>query len=156
MKEDFEGDILLIDTLDGPEMDIKNGLIISDPGFRTAVYLSLFGGNRDDNGEVVNSKTWWGNCLNDVGKNEQMVSSFQSFIKTFPLTTKNILIAESKAEQDLQWFIDEGIADTVTAEITVKTNNSIELNIIIGKSGELIEAGNYSMQWESMRDGIRE
>ena len=155
MSEEFCGDVLVLDSVDGSEISIKNGLIMPDMGFRTAVFLSLFGGNEEDSGDVKNRNTWWGNFV-DAGKNEKLVSLFQAFIKTFPLTTKNLLIAEKKAEEDLKWFIDEGIADSVSANITVQENNYINLNIVIGKAGELVEDGNYSLQWENMRDGVRE
>lgn len=154
MSEEFGGDVLLYDTLDGAEIEIKNGLIMADEGFRTAVYLSLFGGNKDDTGEVINNKTWWGNCLDDVPENEKLVSRFIAFIRREPMTIKNMVLAESKARQDLQWFLDDGIADSVDVEINSTEKNRINMSVKIGKAGEILEAGNYSMQWESMKNGI--
>lgn len=154
MSEEFGGDVLLYDTLDGAEIEIKNGLVMADEGFRTAVYLSLFGGNSDDTGEVVNNKTWWGNCLEGLSGNEKLVGRFAAFVRSVPMSSKNIALAESKARQDLQWFLDDGIADSVEVEITSGEKNKINLSVKIGKAGEILEAGNYSMQWESMKNGI--
>ena len=47
--QDFEGDLLLADSADGGNVLISDGLFQGDRSFNTAVYLSLFGGNRDDN-----------------------------------------------------------------------------------------------------------
>ncbi|GAG06443.1 unnamed protein product, partial [marine sediment metagenome] len=58
------GDILLLSTKDGGDINIESGLIEMTAGFETAVYLSLFGGNIEDDGtEATKSKTWWGNLL---------------------------------------------------------------------------------------------
>lgn len=154
MAEEFGGDVLLFDTQDGAEITIFNGLISMDKGFNSAVYLSLFGGDKDDTGEVVNNNTWWGNKIQNISENEKLVSRFQSFITSVPLTSKNVKLAEGKVIQDLQWMIDDGIADSIEAEIQVVGRKDINLKIVIAKFGEVIEAGNYSLQWGAMKDGI--
>lgn len=154
MREEFGGDVYLYDTQDGSEIEIKNGLVMADEGFRTAVYLSLFGGNSDDTGEVINNETWWGNCLDNLSENEKLIGRFDAYVKSVPMTSRNIVVAEEKAKQDLQWIIDDGIADSVEVEITSGEKNKINLSVKIGKAGEILEAGNYSLQWESMKNGI--
>lgn len=154
MFGEFGGDVLLYDTLDGAEIEIENELVMSDEGFRTAVYLSLFGGNSDDTGEVVNNKTWWGNCLDGVLESEKLVGRFVAFVRSVPMSSKNIALAESKAWQDLQWFLDDGIADSVEVEITSGEKNKINLSVEIEKDGEILETGNYSLQWDGMKNGI--
>lgn len=154
MREEFGGDVYLYDTQDGSEIEIKNGLVMADEGFRTAVYLSLFGGNSDDTGEVINNETWWGNCLDNLSENEKLIGRFDTYVKSVPMTSRNIVVAEEKAKQDLQWFIDDGIADSVEVEISSGEKNKINLSVKIGKAGEILEAGNYSLQWESMKNGI--
>ena len=113
-----------------------------------------FGSDKDDTGEVVNNNTWWGNKLQNISENEKLVSRFQAFINSVPLISKNIRLAEEKALQDLQWMIDDGIADSIEAVITVVNRKEINLKIDITKFGEVIEAGNYSLQWGAMKDGI--
>lgn len=154
MTEEFGGDVLLYDTEDGADISVVNGLVMCDEGFRTAVYLSLFGGNKDDSGEVVNNSTWWGNKLQNISENEKIVSKFQAYIISVPLTSKNISIAEDKVKQDLNWMLEDGIADAITVSISAVGLKEIELNVVIGKSGDIIEAGNYSLQWGAMKDGI--
>lgn len=154
MSEDFGGDVWIYDTLDGAEIEIRNGLVMADGGFRTAVYLSLFGGNSDDAGEVIDNKTWWGNCLEGISEDEKLVGRFQAFIKSAPLTSRNLPLAEEKARQDLQWLIDDGMADLVEVEISSPEKNKIQMDVKIGKAGEILESGGFSLQWESMKHGI--
>lgn len=156
MAEEFGGDVYLYDTDNGAEISVVNGLIIPDKGFRSAVYLSLFGGNKEDTGEVINVQTWWGNNIESNFENEKLVSRFQSFINSVPMTSKNLTIAEEKVQEDLKWFIDDGIADTVDVNITEVNRKQIEVKIVISKAGQLIESGIFGLQWGSMKDGIRE
>ena len=94
MSDIFEGDVFLFDTVDGGEISVVNGLVIADKKFSTAAYLSLFGGNVADGGRVDNNKTWWGNRFAETSEKEKIVSRFQALIKSLPLTTKNIFLAE--------------------------------------------------------------
>lgn len=154
MLEEFGGDVYVYDTDDGAEINIVNGLIMPDMGFRTAVYISLFGGNKEDNGEVVTNETWWGNKFENLSENEKYVSRFQAFINSVPMTSKNISLAEEKIKQDLQWFIDDQIAESVDVDIKVIDKKRIDVKIVITKAGEIIESGNYGVQWGNMKDGI--
>jgi phage gp46-like protein len=143
----FEGDALLVETVDGGELSIENGLFVSDTQFSSAVYLSLLGGNQDDPGKVENNKTWWGNFLDSVEKNEKLVSRFQAIITGLPMTVKNIREAESAAELDLQWFIDEKIADEITATIRSTGKHEFNLTIEILKDVRTVFENTYSLQW---------
>jgi phage gp46-like protein len=143
----FEGDALLFETVDGGELALENGLFVSDTQFSSAVYLSLFGGNQDDPGKVGNNKTWWGNYLDSVTKNEKMVSRFQAIITGLPMTVKNIREAETAAELDLQWFKDEKIADEITATIKSIGKHEFYLTIEILKDVRTIFENIYSLQW---------
>ena len=154
MTEEFGGDVLLFDTEDGGEISVINGLVIPDGGFRTAVYLSLFGGHKDDGGEVASGDTWWGNRLEGVSESEKLVSRFMAFVRSVPLNSKNLKIAQDKAEEDLKWFLDDGIADSVDVELLDEGNNRIQLNMRIEKSGKIIESRKYALQWEAMKNGI--
>lgn len=154
MTEEFGGDVLIFDTEDGGEISVINGLVIPDGGFRTAVFLSLFGGNKNDGGEVISGETWWGNKLEGVSENEKLVSRFMAFIRSVPLSSKNLKIAQDKAEEDLKWFLDDGIADSVEVKLLDEGNNRIQLNVRIEKSGQIIESGKYALQWEAMKNGV--
>lgn len=154
MTEEFGGDVLLFDTENGGEISVINGLVIPDGSFRTAVYLSFFGGNKDDGGDVASSDTWWGNRLEGVSENEKLVSRFMAFVRSVPLNSKNLKIAQDKAKEDLKWFLDDGIADSVEVNLLDEGNNRIQLNVKIEKSGKIIESGKYALQWEAVKNGI--
>lgn len=154
MAEEFGGDVYIYDTDDGAEISIVNGLIMPDKGFRSAIYLSLFGGNKEDTGEVANNNSWWGNKLDNLSENEKYISRFQAFISSVPMTSKNISLAEEKIKQDLQWFIDDEIAESISVEIKAVDKKRIDIEIVISKAGEIIESGKFGLQWGNMKDGI--
>ena len=147
--QNFQGELLLIDTPDGGDIQLADDLFINDLTFNTAVYISLFGGNKEDNGRVKNKYTWWGNTLDGVMENEKIVSRFQAIIFSLPMTSKNIQEAETAAELDLQWLIDEGIADIISVTGNATGHNTFNLLVEI-KSGETTIFNNtYSLFWRA-------
>jgi len=144
----FEGDLLLTDTLDGGDINLIDDIFISDTSIKTAVYLSLFGGNKDDNGKVKNKFTWWGNTLTGVSENEKIISRFQAVIFGLPMSTKNIQEAETAAAMDLQWIIDEGIGDEVNVNGSATARNKFNLKVNIKSKGKNIFINEYSMPWQ--------
>jgi phage gp46-like protein len=144
---DFMGDLLLIETSDGGDCVIKDGLLEAEHGFGTAFYLSLFGGNKADSGKVKNWKTWWGNTLEGVTEKEKVVSRFQNFVTGKPMTIKNIKYAEEMARQDLNWVIDEGIADEINVSGISEGNNRFRLYIQVLKAGKSVYESNYGVLW---------
>ena len=149
----FEGDLLLCDTLDGGDIAISNGFIVSDRTFNTAIYLSLFGGNQEDNGRVRNSKTWWGNTLRGVNENQKLVSRFQAIIFGLPMTTKNILKADEAAKLDLAWLIDEGFADEITTDGRAAGHNRLSLKVQLKAGGEIIYTHTFLTPWGAGKHG---
>jgi phage gp46-like protein len=147
--QNFEGDLLLEDTVDGGDIQIEDGLFVSDRTFRTAVYLSLFGGNKDDSGKVKNNKTWWGNTLPGTGTNEKLVSRFQAVISGLPMTTKNIGEAEAAARLDLKWIIDEGAAEKIIVSGTAKAHNKFALRVEIKAGGESVYGNTFALFWKA-------
>lgn len=149
---DFEGDVLFSDSNDGGVLTIEDGLIACDKGFSTAVYLSLFGGNFDDNGITDTGNAYWGNLIG--GEKEKMVSKFQNIICSLPMNTKNLKLAEEAAKSDLQWAIDEGIADEINVSGKIKNVKNADFEINILKSGENILSTTYGVEWEVMSNGL--
>jgi phage gp46-like protein len=153
--KDFEGDLLLSDTGDGGDVVVSEGLFQSDRSFDTAVYLSLFGGNKSDSGKVKNGTTWWGNTLRGTGENEKLVSRFQNIISSLPMTTKNILDAEDAARLDLKWMIDEGIADKIETSGRALSHNRFAMAVHITAGGKDIYTHTFAQFWEAGVYGIR-
>ena len=143
----FEGDALLYDTTDGGELAIENGLFIPDKQFSTSVYLSLFGGNKDDPGKIKNDKEWWGNFLDGMSENEKLRSRFQHIITGLPMTVKNIKEAEMAAVLDLNWFINEKIADEISVYGQAAGKNKFNLTVEIKKDIRTIFKNVYHLLW---------
>jgi phage gp46-like protein len=144
---DFEGDILLVDSPDGGEIVIENGLIKNDKQFTTAVYLSLFGGNLDDPGKTKSKRSWWGNIF-AMAESEKIRSRFQFIINGYPMTVKYIREAETAALLDLEWMKKEKIADEINVTGRSIDKDTFELYLEILADQELLYKNTFSLQWE--------
>jgi phage gp46-like protein len=145
--QDFEGDALLMETPDGGDFIMQDGLLMADNNYSTAIYLSLFGGNKDDSGVVKTNKTWWGNTLRGTKKNEKLISRVQNIIRSMPLTVKNIRRAEDAAVLDLAWMVEEGLADKVEASGSTQGKNRFCLEINLSKSETSIFEYSFNTIW---------
>jgi phage gp46-like protein len=152
--QNFEGDILLAETPDGGDFVMQDGLLVSDTNYSTPIYLSLFGGNKDDSGVIKTNKTWWGNTLRNTKNNEKLISRFQYIIHSMPLTVKNIKNAEAAAVLDLAWMVEEGLADKVEASGSTAGKNRFHLEIDLIKSGTSIFIYNFDTKWGPNNGGI--
>jgi phage gp46-like protein len=157
MKNDlqnFEGELRLSETPDGGDVSILEGLFQSDRSFSTAVYLSLFGGNKTDSGKVKNKNTWWGNTLRNVNENEKMISRFQAIIHGMPMTTKTIQDAEEAAALDLQWLVDEKIADEVSVSGRAASRNRFILSVKISAGEKDLYSHSFALFWKAGIYGV--
>jgi phage gp46-like protein len=144
---EFAGDLLLIETPDGGDCVLRDGLFEADRAFATAFYLSLFGGNKADSGRTKNKNTWWGNTLAGVTEKEKIISRFQNLISAAPMNVKNIKNAEEAARQDLKWAIDEGIADAINVSGTAEGKNRFRLYVQALKAGKSVYESSYGLLW---------
>lgn len=153
-KVDFKGDVLIHSTSDGGEIDVENGLVLDCNTFSTAVYLSLFGGNKDD--EAGRPKeTWWGNLIPGTNKSERLVSQFQAVTCGLPLTSANLKRAQRAAENDLAWLKEAGIADSVNVTLAAQDIRRVGVNVEIAKDGSKIFESEYYFEWEGVQNGLR-
>lgn len=151
---DFEGDVFLVETPDGGDVVVEDGLIKPCKDFSTAVYLSLFGGNKADDGKVKNSRTWWGNVLEDLSEDEKMVSRFQAIVLGMPLSVKSMREAERAASLDLNWFIEKKIADEIKTSGRIKERNNFLLSIEIKKEGKTLYGKEFALLWQGGLNGL--
>ena len=150
----FEGDLRLRPATEGVDLEIQDDLFVCDRGFGTAVFLSLFGGNKNDAGKVEDYSGWWGNYIDDTPANEKLVSKFQNVLTSMPMTSQNIKIAEEAAAQDLQWFKDEDICDEIIVSGRATGIKSFKLIVSLNKSGTSLFQTEYPLQWEAGLNGI--
>lgn len=130
-----QGDILLFQTDDDGDIIVEGGVVEMTGGFETAAYVSLFGGNEDDDGRDDNEFKWWGN-LGVTDPAERYVSETQNLLQALAATSANLRRVEDAAKRDLQWFLDKNIASSVTVEATIPGINRLKLIVNIEANGE--------------------
>lgn len=130
-----QGDVKLFQTDDDGDITVENGLVEMSGGLETAAYISLFGGNEDDDGRGDNPLTWWGN-LDEIDPVRQYRSETQHLLQAIPATTGNLRRIEDAAARDLAWFLAQGIASAVTVAATIPGVNRIKLTVDIEALGE--------------------
>ena len=144
----FEGDLLITSTNDGGEIEIKDNLFTMTNSFETASYISLFGGNIKDNGtESTKNQSWWGNQLTN-NKSEKIISRTMAIIKGLPATPSNLRKIEQAVLDDLNWFKDDGICDTIEIKSKIPKKNWLELEIKMLKDGNNIANFKFIENWK--------
>lgn len=140
-----QGDVLLFQTNDGGEIVINNGLTTLSNGIETATYLSMFGGNEDDDNSQDNKFSWWGNLSeNDPAK--QYRSETQNLLQSIPAIPANLRRVEDAIKRDLAWFLTEGVASEITAVATLPAVNTINIKITMTTENELYNF-NFNEVW---------
>lgn len=134
MLNQQQGDVRLYHTLDDGDIVIEGGVIEMNGGLGTAAYLSLFGGNEDDNGRPDNPATWWGNRI-ELDLSKRYISELQHLTQTMPLITGNLRRIEDAALRDLQWFLTERIASSVEVEASIPDVNRVDITVKIQVEG---------------------
>ena len=129
------GDVRLFQTNDEGEIAIEGGLLEMSGGLETSAYLSLFGGNEDDDGRADNTANWWGN-FDESETAREYHSETQNLVESIPATTGNLLRIEDAAKRDLAWFVETKAASSVTVAASIPGVNKVRLVINIVALGE--------------------
>jgi len=129
------GDVLLSQTDDGGEITIANGLLGMSGGLETAAYVSLFGGNENDDGLSENGLNWWAN-FGETDPARQYRSETQFLLKSLPATTGNLGRIEDAAERDLAWFVEKKVASSVKVSASIPGLNRVTITVDIEAQGE--------------------
>lgn len=140
-------DVLLFQTNDDGDICIEGGLVELTDDFRTASYLSLFGGNEDDDGRDDNPLTWWAN-LNEIDPADKYVSETEYLLQSLPVTTSNLLRLEDAAKRDLKIFTDGGIVKDLAAEVLLVGLN--KLKYVINFNGD--ETVTFTQNWKALAE----
>lgn len=112
-------DVFLFQTLN--DGDITDALTVTE-GLETAVYLSLFGGNENDDGQPGNPLAYWANVNSDVA-DERQVSRLQNLLIGIQATTGNLKRLNDAAQADLAWL------DGVTVSSSIPRLNWIQFTV---------------------------
>lgn len=140
------GDIKLFLTNEGFDINLKENFIEMTNGFESAVYLSLFGGNdEDDASEATKKNRFWGNELNDY----EYRSKTLNFINGRNANAQNLKLLEKYVLLDLNWFVEENIADKVEADCSIPAFNELKIEIKLLRNNKLLFNSNYRLNWKS-------
>lgn len=128
-------DVLIYQGPDGGEVQFENNLIGMDNTPFTAIYLSLFGGNIDDNGTTATAKKqWWGN-VDESDLTRHMRSRTQALLIGLPAISSNLQRIEEAAAQDLDWF-KQDLANEVNVNASIPARNTVRIVVnITGRNG---------------------
>lgn len=140
------GVVRIFDTLNGGAISVEGGIIDMDSGLEGAAYLSIFGGNADDNGQPGNPRQWWGN-YSETDPARQYRSYTQNIIESLPATSGNLVRLEDAIVNDLAWMIP-GVASEVTASAQLTAPKRVAIQIDIIAEG-VRENFTFAINWEA-------
>lgn len=130
-----QGDVSLFQTDNEGEITVEGGIVTMGGGLETSAYLSLFGGDEDDDGRDNNPANWWAN-IDEVDPSKEYHSETQNLLQALPATTGNLRRIEDAANRDLAWFITNNVASSVNVTASIPGINRIKLSIDIEARGE--------------------
>jgi len=123
-----QGDVLFQQTNDGGEIDFKNDLVVFSGGLETAAYLSMFGGNEQDDGSQNTPLQWWGNALDT--DDARIVRSFTAYLlRSIAPVPFNLRRIEDAVRSDLGWLIDTGAASELQVTARLIRRETVEIQI---------------------------
>jgi phage gp46-like protein len=131
-----QGDLYIYMTENGGEMSVRNGEPKTDPGLETAINISIFGHDGTD---------FWMNEY--LSASEQLGGKFIKFLRENPKTVKNINQSEQYLRQDLQWILDDGVADDVQISIGSERQQQIYFTVEIYAFGKMIFKNQFQVNW---------
>jgi len=130
-----QGDVSLFQTNDDGNITVEGGIVTMGGGLETSAYLSLFGGNEDDDGRKDNPANWWAN-IDEVNPVREYRSETQNLLQALPTTSGNLRRIEDAANRDLAWFITNKVASSVNVTASIPGLNKIKLTIDIEAQGQ--------------------
>lgn len=135
MTKEQQGDVSLFQTNDDGNIEVEGGIVTMGGGLETSAYLSLFGGNEDDDGSQDSNASWWAN-LDEIDPSRGYRSEAQNLLQALPATSGNLRRIEDAANRDLAWFITNKVASSVNVVASIPGLNKIKLTIDIEALGE--------------------
>ena len=142
-----QGDVLLCQTNDLGDIEVEDGIVTMSGGLETAVYLSILGGNIEDDGLENNQFTWWGNLM-ETDSAFKYVSETQRILTALPAVSRNLLLVEQAILRDLQWMLDNKVASNIAVTVTLPQINRVGISVDIEADG-LEKNFNFTENWRA-------
>lgn len=127
-------DVLIYQTPNDGDITVENGITEMTPGFSSAVYLSMFGGNEADGGGSDDPNEWWGDLL-DVDPSRHYRGETETALLNMAAVPANLLKVQEAAKRDLQWLLDTNAASTVEVTATMPGLNRVALSVVVEADG---------------------
>lgn len=127
-------DVRLVQGNDDGDFYIEGGIVELSGGLESAAYLSLFGGDEQDNGAQDSAFEWWGNSL-ETDEAFKLRSRTQNLLRSLPNIPASLRKVEDAARLDLKWFIDKNVASSLDVEASFDGPTRIRLTIKIEADG---------------------
>lgn len=123
-------DVNIFHTTDNGEITIENGTVGLTNTLGPAVYLSMFGGNADDDGRADNPLKYWGN-IDEADPAYWARSETQHLLQSLPAIPANLRRIEDAAGRDLFWVTDTGAGNVMTISASIPGLNKITILVNI-------------------------
>lgn len=143
-----QGDVLLVQSLDGGEIILEDGLVQMNGDLNTSIYLALFGGNIEDTGADNDPNEYWGNAL-ETDANFKYRSETQYILRSLPPTSFNLSRLQQAAVRDMQYLINIGVAESVDAVATIPELNKLNLECSIVLTDGSVETFTFTEPWSN-------
>ena len=134
------------------DFSISNGDIENEPGFDTAIWVSLFTDARADESQVLapeNRRGWLGNLVFD--ENGRQLGSFLWLAEQRRLTQDTLNEVMDYARKSLLWMVNDGIAQKIEVDGAIVPRYGISLTITI-TSAAGTTSSHYIPMWEVTGD----
>jgi phage gp46-like protein len=138
-------DVLLRQTQNDGDVIFANGTLTLDNTLSTAVYLSLFGGNQDDDVSQNSAKQFWGNFL-FTDTDFWYRSETQYLLYDAPLTSAVLLKIEEAVKRDLAWLLRNNLVKDIEVSASIIAIDTVKIivNIDTTKIGYEVRYGDNS------------
>ena len=135
MAQEQQGDVSLCQADDGGEINVTDGIVTMSGGLETAFYLSLFGGNIDDDVSNATISQWWGNGLETDNAFRYRSETQYLMSRLFP-SSANLLLIEEAANRDVAWAKEKNLVTYIRATATIPEFNKIQIDLEANVVGE--------------------
>ena len=145
----FDVDLIFLPSDEGGVFDIQfdsEGDIKTKDGFDAAIITSLYTNQRADSSEVPDPRMrqgWAGNELNPDGFE---LGSKLWLYKQQRRTPTVVAKIEVAAQESLQWFVTDGLLDSITAK-AVLTATGVDLTVTMVRFNSQVDHRHFTL-WD--------
>jgi phage gp46-like protein len=151
----MSGDIALIFNADANGIPVdalvsKNDLV-TENGLQTSVIISLFTDRRVTEDDLPPEETsfrgWWGDLFQD--EPGDLIGSRLWLLAREKRSVETLNRAVEYSEEALQWMVEDGVAESVSADAIYDQNGFMILSISIVKSGATNLSYRFRLKWDA-------